>query len=70
MPVTRDGTTSSSHTRSTFAGFVSLLPGLRLAASRFGVDGTNATPNRKITPVNETELDDETFSFEQTQQGL
>ena len=34
---------------------------LRISASRLGVDGTEATPSRKIKPVNETELDDETF---------
>jgi hypothetical protein len=38
-----------------------LLPGLRVSAPRFGVDRTNATPSRKIKPVNETELDHETL---------
>ena len=70
MPVTRDSTTSSSHTRSTFVGFVSLLPGLRLSASRFGVDGTNATSSRKIHRLTKRSSTMKTFRVEQTQQGL
>ena len=46
--MTRDGTTSGSPYALGIHGIRVLLPGLRVGASRFGVDGINATPERKI----------------------
>jgi hypothetical protein len=59
--MTRDGTTSGSPYALGIHGIRVLLPGLRVGASRFGVDGINATPREEDKPVNETELDHETF---------
>jgi hypothetical protein len=61
MPMTRDVITSSSPYFFGFLGIHVASPGLPVSAPRFGVDRTNATPSRKIKPVNETELDHETF---------
>jgi hypothetical protein len=61
MLMTRDGTTSGSPYALGIHGIRVLLPGLRVGALRLVWTASTQRPERKIKPVNDTELDHETF---------